>query len=163
MTISIGINNMNIKFALIAFIVINFMGCTALQPSFDKSMNNNHVSNYGEIFTYDFDPSLPQVDSGFYGTLIEKNGCLLIQPPVKSLLTTPILPHNVSKWDKANNTLYIEGKAFPVGQKIFVNGVSLYGEDELNDARKMFKSEANPRCLKDKWVIVGTHIGESGQ
>ena len=153
---------MNIKFALIAFTTITFMGCTTLQPSSDKSMNNSNISNYGEIFTYNFDPSLPQVDVGFQGTLIEKNGCLFIQSPVGSILTTPILPDGISKWDKASNPLYIENKAFRIGQKIFVNGISLYGEEELNDARKMFKSEASPLCLKDKWVIVGTHIGESG-
>ena len=153
---------MNIKFALLAFTTITFMGCTTLQPSSDKSMNNSNVSKYGEIFRYDFDPSLPQVDVGFQGVLIEKDGCLLIQSLAKSILTTPILPYGVSRWDKIHNTLYIGNKSFPIGQKIFVNGVSLYGEQELSDARKMFKSEASPSCLKDKWVIVGTHIGESG-
>ena len=135
--------------------ILHCTGCASLQSYSNSSVRNNESDN--TFFTYKFDPNVPQVDSGIHGTLIEEDNCLFIQAPVRSILMTPIFPNGATKWDKGNGILYIGDRHFQVGEKISINGVSLYGEKELNDARKMFVKKGNSSCLTNKWVIVGTN------
>jgi|26BtaG_2_1085354.scaffolds.fasta_scaffold02940_2 hypothetical protein len=156
---------MFLKYMYVVVSGIFVVSCTTLNNNLEvKDAHNIQsmvVSTEGKIFTYDFDPLRPQVDMGITGTLVEKDGCLLIQPPVGTTLITPVLPDGVTRWDKKENNLYIENRKFVVGQKFSVNGVFLDGSDKSEKSREYFKSQAELSCLKDILAQIGTHRGES--
>ena len=156
---------MFLRYILIVVLGMLAISCTTLKNSLEVENTQNiqliAASNEGKIFTYDFNPSIPQVDMGITGTLIEKNGCLLIQPPAGTPLITPVFPDGITRWDKKENVLYIENRRFLIGQKFSVNGIMLDGSDKSEKAREYFKSQAELFCLQDILVRIGTHRGQS--
>lgn len=154
---------MNMKSILLLVGTIVISGCATTASTKDANSIPKGNLNSGEIFTYEFDPRLPQVDSGVSGILVVDNGCLLIQAPARTVLITPILPEGISRWDKGTDILYIENRVFRVGDVISTNGVILYGEEEVKAARSSFKSEAPEQCLKNRLVRIGTHFGSSAK
>ena len=70
---------------------------------------------------------------GITGTLVEKDGCLLLEAPIGNVYLTPIFPSGVSYWNKKQNIRTLYSPRILVLEAIFQFGVALsYYKPEIN-------------------------------
>lgn len=155
---------MYLKCLLTMFIGVFAAGCASMPATQyeskkatiiddQKDKQSKSSSQRSNIFTYSFDPNDPQIDMGVSGTLLVKDNCLLLMDGSGEIVT-PVFPDGVSRWDEEEGIVHIYGKQFPVGSMVKTNGGYF---DYAPEARfDPFKSKADPSCLKDKRLILGT-------
>lgn len=152
------------KYLLAMFIGVLTASCTSIPASqyeHSKTINTNNYkdqlsksnSQQSNIFTYPFDPKKPQIDMAISGKLLVKNNCLFLMDG-NGEMVTPVFPSGVSQWDEPQGIVHIYGKQFPIGSTIRTNGG--YFDYSPKAQFDPFESKADPSCLKDKRLILGT-------
>ena len=147
---------MVLKYAFILYLGILVTSCTLIPNSqLNKSDSSLQTEKYkyADIFTYEFDPSHPQIDMSVSGKLVIQQDCLLIVSETGGF-STPVFPEGVSYWDKDKNIIYINDKGFAIGTTIHTNGS--YFNYHPNAQFDPFISKAHPSCLRDSRLIIGT-------
>ncbi|MGP4965373.1 hypothetical protein [Psychrobacter celer] len=108
-----------------------------------------------DYLTYTFDSSedSTQAQAAIYGTFILKEGCFILDHG-NGLYSTPVFPDSVTKWDKKNHIITINGISFGLGDSIYTNGgYLLYGPD----ANTQLEEEIDKRCLMPSISYIGTY------
>lgn len=104
--------------------------------------------NYAKFSTYHWE-NREHIDIGAGGTLVEKDGCLLIQ--TGDTLLVPLLPHEKTAWNESTKTLTYFGREIKLGEKIFGGG-SYHVEPSKPAVQYILK--AKPECLAGRKLMV---------
>lgn len=76
---------------------------------------------FAKIKLAPFDPEASQLISGLSGKFYFRDECLVFINDYGDI-TTPILPHGITQWNKESQTLTIMDKDIKMGQHISTNG-----------------------------------------
>lgn len=103
-------------------------------------------------YTLDSSEDATQSQAAIEGIFVLKDGCLILDHG-SGLYSTPMFPDSISKWNKKDHIMTINGIPFGLGDKIYTNGgYYLYGPDTNTQLEK----EIDKKCLMPSISFLGT-------
>lgn len=160
--IIISLKNLK-SWGLVSIIVASYLSaCTTLPAVKDSVKKNQDVApdiqpplkSKKDYLTYTLDTSedATQSQAAIEGTFVLKDGCFILDHG-NGFYSTPMFPDSISKWNKEDHVMTINGISFGLGDRIYTNGgYYLYGPD----ANTQLEEEIDKKCLMPSISFLGT-------
>ena len=114
-----------------------------------KTGTGSENKKYAIFFTYPYEHG-PEIEPGTGGTLVMKDGCLLILSGDR--FDVPVFPHGITTWNENTQILTANGIDIPLNTEFFTNGPLEGGKyDPSYDYN--FEQQANPKCLENRYIV----------
>ena len=103
-------------------------------------------------YTLDLSEDATQSQAAIEGTFVLKDGCFILDHG-SGFYSTPMFPDSISKWNKKDHIMTVNGIPFGLGDRIYTNGgYYLYGPD----ANTQLEEEIDKKCLMPSISFLGT-------